>query len=615
MQRLRVDKANDHSLCLSDTRRPTDRSAPRGTARCSAAGEPSSTASAVPSSILAIVLAIGSPALASQTVGALSSGRLARRRLRIGGRRRPARRASSGPAAARSSRSSARTRRARTPTSPAFQDAIAASLDRARDGPARRRRRRATPRPATRGSSARPATRPTSSIELDMTDEESVAVVDELREAIVPPAGLHLPADRLRPDHPRLRRAVREGPRAAPRPCRCRSLAHRPDPRLRLARRGRHAAARGRPRDPVEPRAHLPRRAAGRDEHLRPEHRDDARARARHRLLAVHRQPVPRGAAPRPDRRRGRRDARSRPRARPSRSAASRSRSGCPGCSCSRRRRSARSASAARSSSLCSVFFALTFLPAVLGMLGPRVNALVARRPRRAGSGRVGRPIGAAAGARRSRWERVAHAVMRRPIAVLVPTLAVLLLAGTPFLRLEQGVPGADIYPAGVESRDAYVALQTEFAPGETTPIVVLADVAGRPDAAGQHRAPLGPTRRGVDGARRASTGSRARSPSATRRPAPTDARAGRGAVRPAARTSGRPALDALLDALRPRLDGPPRRHQPAVAVAAGRHRHDPGHPGARRRRRHHDPGRRQRRRRATTSSSRRASARRGRSG
>jgi len=52
----------------------------------------------------------------------------------------------------------------------------------------------------------------------------------------------------------------------------------------------------------------------------------------------------------------------------------------------------------------------------------------------------------------------------KTPIAVLVPTLAILLVAGSPFLRLEQGVPGAEIYPPGVESRDAYVALQTEFA-------------------------------------------------------------------------------------------------------------------------------------------------------
>ncbi len=126
---------------------------------------------------------------------------------------------------------------------------------------------------------------------------------------------------------------------------------------------------------------------------------------------------------------------------------------------------------------ICSVVFALTFLPAVLGMLGHRVNALSIR-----GLRHRFRPVADDVEvARTSRWERVARGVMRHPIAVIVPTLAILLIAGSPFLRLEQGVPGAEIYPAGVESRDAYVALQTEFAPGETTPIVVLADVTGSP--------------------------------------------------------------------------------------------------------------------------------------
>jgi uncharacterized membrane protein YdfJ with MMPL/SSD domain len=126
---------------------------------------------------------------------------------------------------------------------------------------------------------------------------------------------------------------------------------------------------------------------------------------------------------------------------------------------------------------LCSVFFALTFLPAVLGMLGPRVNALSLRGLRR----RIRPASDLVAVGRASRWERVARGVMHRPILVLIPTLALLLVVGTPFLRLEQGVPGAEIYPEGVESRDAYVALQTEFAPGETTPIVVLADIPGAP--------------------------------------------------------------------------------------------------------------------------------------
>jgi RND superfamily putative drug exporter len=130
---------------------------------------------------------------------------------------------------------------------------------------------------------------------------------------------------------------------------------------------------------------------------------------------------------------------------------------------------------------LCSVVFGLTFLPAVLGMLGHRVNALSL-----GGLRHRFRPVAdGVEPARTARWERVARAVMRHPVAVLIPTLAFLLLLGSPFLRLEQGVPGAEIYPPGVESRDAYVALQTEFAPGETTPIIILADVTGAPtDAA-----------------------------------------------------------------------------------------------------------------------------------
>ncbi len=123
-----------------------------------------------------------------------------------------------------------------------------------------------------------------------------------------------------------------------------------------------------------------------------------------------------------------------------------------------------------------SVFFALTFLPAILGMLGHRVSSLSIQ-----GLIRRFRPAAALADTRASRWEGVARWVMRRPILVLVPTLALLLAAGTPFLRLQQGVPGAEIYPAGLESRDAYVALQTEFPRGETTPIVILADVDGSP--------------------------------------------------------------------------------------------------------------------------------------
>jgi RND superfamily putative drug exporter len=128
-----------------------------------------------------------------------------------------------------------------------------------------------------------------------------------------------------------------------------------------------------------------------------------------------------------------------------------------------------------------SVFYALTFLPAVLGMLGPRVNALsiaglfaIIRRA-------IGRAAAPTTTPRVSRWERVAHTVMARPFVFLVPTLAFLLLAGTPFLRLSQGIPNASTLPPGLESRDAAVALERDFRPGETSPITILATVEGDP--------------------------------------------------------------------------------------------------------------------------------------
>ena len=131
---------------------------------------------------------------------------------------------------------------------------------------------------------------------------------------------------------------------------------------------------------------------------------------------------------------------------------------------------------------LASLTFALTFLPAALGMLGPRVSSLSIGGLIDAVRRRLGRPSSDQAdAAARSRWERMAHAVMARPVLVLVPTLAVLLAAGTPFLRLEQGIPDAFVLPEGLESREAAIVLQEAFEPGTTSPIIALADVAGSP--------------------------------------------------------------------------------------------------------------------------------------
>ncbi len=53
-------------------------------------------------------------------------------------------------------------------------------------------------------------------------------------------------------------------------------------------------------------------------------------------------------------------------------------------------------------------------------------------------------------------WSRLARRVMRHPVAVLVPTLAFLLLLGSPFLHVRFNAPDASILPPGVPSRAAF---------------------------------------------------------------------------------------------------------------------------------------------------------------
>jgi RND superfamily putative drug exporter len=109
-----------------------------------------------------------------------------------------------------------------------------------------------------------------------------------------------------------------------------------------------------------------------------------------------------------------------------------------------------------------AVLYGLTFLPAVLSILGPRVNSLrpsdlwrrALRRPARVA--RTGPGL----------WHALAIAVMRRPVLVLLPVLAFILLAGSPFLRLRLANGDVDMLPPSAESRAAYHLLLDKF-PGQ----------------------------------------------------------------------------------------------------------------------------------------------------
>ncbi|MEV5825975.1 MMPL family transporter [Spirillospora sp. NPDC052242] len=117
---------------------------------------------------------------------------------------------------------------------------------------------------------------------------------------------------------------------------------------------------------------------------------------------------------------------------------------------------------------------ALTVLPALLAVLGPRVNALSFRR--RKPSGTTGREDG------EGWWGRLARSVMRRPVIYAVATVALLLALGAPFLRINWGGVDAKVLPADAEARVVAEALETDYPRNATSPIEAV--VTGTSDRA-----------------------------------------------------------------------------------------------------------------------------------
>jgi uncharacterized membrane protein YdfJ with MMPL/SSD domain len=130
-----------------------------------------------------------------------------------------------------------------------------------------------------------------------------------------------------------------------------------------------------------------------------------------------------------------------------------------------------------------AVAASLTLLPAVLGLLGHRVNALRLPLGR---LGRRARPTDAAgspderqgASAERSSgfWTGTAAAIMRRPIVSLAAGAGVLLLLAAPGLDMQRGESGITGLPEDLGTRRGYEILSAEFSPGLTSPILLAVD-------------------------------------------------------------------------------------------------------------------------------------------
>jgi uncharacterized membrane protein YdfJ with MMPL/SSD domain len=122
---------------------------------------------------------------------------------------------------------------------------------------------------------------------------------------------------------------------------------------------------------------------------------------------------------------------------------------------------------------LSTLIFGLTVLPALLALLGPRVNRLRVPLP---GFLRLIEDDTDAADRRQGRgvWAWIAARVMRRPVVVAIPVLAILLLAGSPFLgiQLSTGQNLADLPP--VPSRIGFEVIGDNFPGGESDPIAVV---------------------------------------------------------------------------------------------------------------------------------------------
>ena len=114
-----------------------------------------------------------------------------------------------------------------------------------------------------------------------------------------------------------------------------------------------------------------------------------------------------------------------------------------------------------------SVCAALTLLPAVLGVLGHKVNALAVRRNRG--------PVGAGF------WGRSAEAVMRHPVLVILVVGVVLSALLYPVTHMKIGIPEASVLPEEYESRAGDDILKQDFDYAGLSPMQIVANVPEGP--------------------------------------------------------------------------------------------------------------------------------------
>ena len=118
-----------------------------------------------------------------------------------------------------------------------------------------------------------------------------------------------------------------------------------------------------------------------------------------------------------------------------------------------------------------SVLAALTLLPAILSLLGDKINAL--RLPL---LGRGGDDEG-------SFWGRTARMVMARPIVSIVLVVGLLVAATIPYFTINVGLPGVSTFPEDADSRAAFEILTEDFSAGLLSPTEIVVEAPDVSDA------------------------------------------------------------------------------------------------------------------------------------
>ena len=114
---------------------------------------------------------------------------------------------------------------------------------------------------------------------------------------------------------------------------------------------------------------------------------------------------------------------------------------------------------------LLAATLAIVVLPALLSVLGPRVNALSPTWLARAAN-RDARPANAGA------WYRLSQIVMRRPALIAITSASFLIALGIPFFtQVKFTTVDANVLPAGATARQVNDTLNTRFPPNRAAPL------------------------------------------------------------------------------------------------------------------------------------------------